>query len=101
MSADNYLYVRKLPDGKYAVDDRSASCYYRDEGDTADDLAHAGGDDSWLVDPPVPRHVFDSAAEAIVYAHRYEREEIVEYGIAFGPGVDDDLLAPSAKEKEA
>jgi hypothetical protein len=81
MSADNYLYVRKRPDGQYGVSMRFASGYYTDEaGDYGE---------PWPI-PDDSYGVFECAEDAIMAAHRAEREKyVVEYGVQIGAGVLD------------
>lgn len=52
MSADNYLYVRKLPNGMYDVTHRFASLYYRDEhpnGNPKQDSWICGDERGWYI----------------------------------------------------
>jgi hypothetical protein len=89
VSADNYMHVLKR-DGKYVVQNRSASAYYADEGHTVEslqaeqDACRPGKyivDESWII-PADAEHgvVFDTLGEAVEYAY----SEYSEYGVSFG-----------------
>lgn len=89
MSADNYMHIIKR-DGKYVVQNRSASSYYEDEGYTVESLQrYKDGcepgvwqvDETWIVPADAGGGVeFVTLAEAVEYAH----EEYSEYGVSFG-----------------
>lgn len=116
MSADNYYFVSKTDDGKFAVSHRFASIYYRDEevsppreytsvtgthkgwsvnGDkgpwfaSADEAIRSSPEHpEWIVDPPQPRSTHDTLAEALMTAHKYVSEDyIVEYGVCVQEGL--------------
>lgn len=105
MSADNYILVRKRDDGRFGVSMRFASVYYRDEIDVewdkrprsqaqytgtgpVDEFGFAPIPDDWIADAPDDHLVFDTTTDAILAAHKWEREEyIVEYGVTLGAGV--------------
>ena len=68
MSADNYHYVGKVGNGRFGL---WTNCCASIDG------------------PPQgkPRETFATAEEAILAAHRYEREQWTEYGVTLGAGV--------------
>jgi hypothetical protein len=89
MSADNYMHVLKR-DGKYVVENRSASSCYADEGHTVESLqaymdeCEPGKwqvDDTWII-PAGGEHgvEFATLGEAVEYAYN----EYSEYGVSFG-----------------
>jgi len=86
MSADNYLYVAKLPGG-FAVYDRFASGYYADEGATVEDIAHLGGDETWIIRDPKPWRTFDTAQEALNFAWDEAAKRYYEYGVSVAADV--------------
>lgn len=67
MSADNFIAVRKLKDGKWAVKHGNASTGHEFK--------------------PHDEDIFDTRDEAIKRAGKIQQEEIIEYGLA---GVDDE-----------
>lgn len=89
MSADNYMHIIKR-DGKYVVQNRSASCYYADEGHTVESLqAHYDScepgkwkiDETWIIPADAEHdHLFDTLADAEDYAY----SEYSEYGVSYG-----------------
>lgn len=99
MSADNYIYVRKRPDGRYGISHRFASGYYADEGHTVESLqewydeCEPGKyviDSDWIIPENAEKdiEVYDDPREAVMAAHRmYEREAVVEYGVRIGEGI--------------
>lgn len=68
MSADNFLYVDKLGDGRYGVFDCSASA-----------------DDPLYRNRPISKHA--TAEQAIRAAHKADREGYYEYGVSVAPSV--------------
>ena len=68
MSADNYHYVGKVGNGRYGVWTNCSA--------SADNEPYGK-----------PTAVYDTAEEAILAAHRFEREEWTEYGVCLGTGV--------------
>lgn len=106
MSADNYLYVRLTEAGKFVLEDRSASCYYRDEGHTVESLIEdhdvdSGIDESWLCDPDRPFAQFDDVHAAMKAAFKEERENFYEYGMQVSPEVHEALSAPTSTHDHA
>ena len=96
MSADNYLLVRKRPDGRFGISHRFASAYYTDEGHTVESLQesfdlcgeHWVADESWLCPPEKDIEIHDDATDAILAAHRLHcKFAVVEYGVQIGEGV--------------
>ena len=75
----------------------SASAYYSDEGWTIEslqddhDVSWPGGyaiDKSWISPPPKDIEVYEDSTEAVLAAHRIERDYgIVEYGVCVAAGV--------------
>jgi len=88
MSADNYLHILKR-DGKYLVENRSASCYYADEGHTVESLqSHYDScepgkwviDETWIIQGEPRGAVFENLEDAEAYAY----SEYSEYGVSYG-----------------
>ena len=109
MSADNYIHIVKTDDGKYRVEDRSASCYYADEGHTVEalqaeyDVTDPGQyviDESWIVGPEHYGRVFATLAEADAYAHSEYSEYGVSYGFEVERTVTDVAAAVPVEEKQ-
>lgn len=89
MSADNYMHILKR-DGKYVVQNRSASAYYADEGHTVEsiqancDACEPGKwriDESWIVTGGREHGVVFDTLEA---AEEYAYSEYSEYGVSYG-----------------
>lgn len=74
MSADNYYFVSKTEDGKFAVSHRYASIYYRDECNVApmEGSGYSGDSNGWRIvgDKANEGKVFATIAEAELAATR-------------------------------
>ena len=93
MSADNYIYVRQRPDGRFGFSHSSASAYYEDEGHTVESVQEENPqynvDADWINPAEEDIEVFDTPGDAIAGATLFANSlPIVEYGIQLGEGVD-------------
>jgi hypothetical protein len=79
MSADNYLLVRRHPDGGFGVT-----------------MGFASNDEEPEVDAFSTR--YDSVTEALFAAHKQEQEDVIEYGTRVHPECGDDWAIATAEE---
>lgn len=120
MSADNYLYVRKVEEGHYDVTHRFASCYYRDEhtdGNPREDCWYEGNSEGWklrggdgtiyakleelqasiplvsddeMIDVPQAEVWYTTLEAAVMAAHKELQE--TEYPIEYGVSIQRGLI---------
>lgn len=85
MSADNYLYVRKLDNGKYDITHRFASMYYRDEYPEGN--LNVVVRDNLVTKPPQEKQ-YDTLTEAVMSAHlEASKMDVLEYGVQIQEGL--------------